>query len=101
MLRRETDGGGFSSNGIPQILDELDFLGNGELFQIFNGRYHDSTDRMNASREQTFMRVVGKTRGQGSFYFKNQFSYFFVKNLLILKLKLVKYLKCEKVNTDP
>jgi hypothetical protein len=54
---------------------------------------------MNASREQTFMRVVGKTRG--SFYFKNQFSYFFVKNLLILKLKLVKYLKCEKVNTDP
>jgi hypothetical protein len=46
----------------------LDFLGNGELFQVFNGRCHDSTDRMDAFAEQTFMRgaeFLNKFRGRG------------------------------------
>ena len=32
VLRAKADRGDFSGNGVPQILDELDFLGNRELF---------------------------------------------------------------------
>jgi hypothetical protein len=32
VLRGKADRGGFSGNGDPQILEDLDFLGNRELF---------------------------------------------------------------------
>lgn len=54
VLRGKADRGGFSSNGVPQILDELDFLRNRELFQIFEGRFHNAIRSLDVSGKQIF-----------------------------------------------
>ena len=58
VLRGQANRRCFRCNGIPQVLDELNLLGNRELFQVFKGRFHSAIRKLDVSGEQIFSKMA-------------------------------------------